>query len=334
MKLLVISLTLICSIISSAIASDLRIYSSLDNRLTKPLLEVFQKLYPSITLEYIELPTLEIYERIITESDNETHTADFVFSSAMDLQMKLANDGYARELDINIAAWPDWASWNQTAFALTFEPAVIVFHKPSFKGVMPPNNRAELREWLLNPDHFERFATYDIERAGLGFLFFARDVEHDRNVWELVSAMGQARVKLYSNSSAILERVANGDFDLGYNILGSYALDWATRAPDLGIIYPQDYTVVMSRIGIVPHAAANPVNGQLFLEFLMSKDIQKLMSDKLLIDPVHPNLPLSPLYEELKSSLRPIPVRQGLLAYLDQVKRTRLIKTWNNQLTK
>ena len=28
--------------------------------------------------------------------------------------------------------WPDWANWQDTAFALTFEPAVLVYHKPAF----------------------------------------------------------------------------------------------------------------------------------------------------------------------------------------------------------
>ena len=56
----------------------------------------------------------------------------------------------------------------------------------------------------------------------------------------------------------ILERIADGRFVLGYNILGSYAADWASRDPEVGIVLPRDYTVVMSRIGLVPAAARAP----------------------------------------------------------------------------
>lgn len=313
-------------------AGPLTVYSSLDTRLAEPLLERFEQAHPEIDLRYEELQTLEIYERVIAESDAGAATADFVFSSAMDLQMKLANDGYAARLDLTAAHWPRWAQWNQTAFALTFEPAVIVYHKPSFVDHAPPKNRAELRDWLFDPAHFGRFATYDIERAGVGFLFFARDVEHNPAIWPLVSAMGQSGVKLYSKSAAILERVSNGSFDLGYNILGSYARDWAARDPNLGVVFPQDYTVVMSRIGFVPQAARAPQNGQLFLEFLMAEETQRMMAERLLIDPVHPVLPLSSLYENIEGGLRPIPLSHGLLAYLDQVKRARLIENWNDAL--
>ncbi|MGO7594272.1 hypothetical protein AB9E13_34855, partial [Rhizobium leguminosarum] len=69
--------------------------------------------------------------------------------------------------------------------------------------------------------------TYDIERSGVGFLFMARDQEQFGDIWSVIGEMGAAGVKLYSTSSAILERVAEGRFVLGYNILGSYAADWA-----------------------------------------------------------------------------------------------------------
>ncbi len=62
-----------------------------------------------------------------------TRLRDFAFSSAMDLQVKLSNDGYAQVSNLPMSAhWPKWANWRNTAYALTFEPAVFVYHKPSF----------------------------------------------------------------------------------------------------------------------------------------------------------------------------------------------------------
>jgi len=185
---------------------QLSIYSSLDEFVSMPLITRFQEKYPSVEIIYHELQTLEIYERVLAETDTDHSTADLVISSAMDLQMKLANDGYAQQLENSAPNWPDWADWRNTAFGLTFEPSVIVYHKPSFEGLAPPRNRAALENVLSSSsgdDFFGRAATYDIERAGLGFLFLVRDLEHDRNIWKLMNAFGESGAKLYSNSSAI-----------------------------------------------------------------------------------------------------------------------------------
>ncbi len=328
------------AISGDAQAPVLTVYSSLDIAAAKPLIAAFQAENPAVAVNYCDLPTLEIYERVIAETDEDGETADIIFSSAMDLQMKLANDGYAnRVTPAGAVDWPDWANWRNTAYALTFEPAVIVYHKPSFEGARVPRTRAALTEFLRagNDEMFGRIATYDIERAGLGFLFLARDEAHYRDTWDLVRAMASSDVKLYSNSSAILERVADGRFALGYNILGSYATAWAEHNPDLGIVLPSDYTIVMSRIAMVPAAAMAPDLGQRFLDFLMSRRGQQVMARDAKLPALHPDVPgentAMALRRQVGAQLRPISVSPGLLVYLDQVKRARFIEQWNDALS-
>ncbi len=317
----------------------LTIYGALDEEIARPLIARYQAENPSIAVDYSELQTQEIYARVIDESDQGGPTADLVFSSAMDLQVKLANDGYASSLDLPAARFlPDWATWRNTAFGVTFEPAVIIYHKSSFAGRSPPRTRAALTSYLYETedDIYGRIGTYDIERAGIGLFFLARDQEHYRDIWQLVQAMGSAGVKLYSNSSAILERVADGRFALGYNILGSYAASWAAENPEIGIILPEDYTVVMSRIGLVPRAARSPGLGASFLDFLISRNGQEVISRDLRLPALHPDLTgentAAGLRAEAQGRLRPVPVTPGLVVYLDQVKRERLINRWNAAL--
>ncbi|MCY6382554.1 ABC transporter substrate-binding protein [Hoeflea prorocentri] len=316
----------------------LNVYSTLDETVSRPLIDAFQKANPGIAVSYEDLQSLDIYERILRETD-EGQTADLVISSAMDLQVKLANDGYAREVSgAEVDGWPNWAKWRDSVFGLTFEPSVIVYHKPSFEGVGVPRNRAELIGLLKTSEAelYGRIATYDVERSGLGFLFLARDREHSRDIWSLVSAFGTAGVKLYSNSSAILDRVADGRFALGYNILGSYAQSWASRIPDLGIILPEDYTVVMSRIALVPEAAADPDLGEAMLAFLMSEEGQTIMARDARLPALHPLVEgdntASALRSRFGARLRPISISPGLVVYLDQVKRARFISRWNDAL--
>jgi hypothetical protein len=213
-----------------ATARVLVVYSSLDKPLAEPMIAGFQKANPTIAVHYEEMLTGDIYARIVDETNAKKATADVAFSSAMDLQVKLANDGYAQEADLPLSArWPRWGNWRNTAYALTFEPAVFVYHKPSFKDRAPPATRGQFVDYLkARGDAVHgRIATYDIERSGVGFMFFSRDQEQFADIWSIVRAFGAAGIKLYSTSSAILERIADGRAVLGYNILGSYAADWA-----------------------------------------------------------------------------------------------------------
>lgn len=320
-------------------APVLVVYSSLDEPLARPMIKGFQAANPDVAVRYEEMLTGEVYDRVVKETDAGQKTADFAFSSAMDLQVKLSNDGYAQRSDLPMSdRWPKWANWRNTAYALTFEPAVFVYHKPSFKDEKPPASRAEFVDYLNRHGNeiYGRIGTYDIERSGVGFLFMARDQEQFGDIWTVIKAMGAAGVKLYSTSSAILERIADGRFVFGYNILGSYAADWAAKHPEVGIVLPKDYTVVMSRIGLVPQAAASPELGRRYLSFFMSKEGQTIMARELQIAAVSPDVAgentATSMSEVLGAQLKPVPVSPGLMVYLDQVKRARLIARWNEVL--
>lgn len=317
----------------------MRIYSSLDAKIAAPLLAAFQKSRPDVGIDYFELQTQDIYARIIEESDSAGLTADLAYSSAMDLQVKLANDGYAQSVRLpNAGALPEWAQWRDTVYGTTFEPAVILYHKPSFLETRPPRTRPEFAAYLKSreAEAYGRVGTYDVERAGVGLFFLARDREHNRNIWDLFSALGASGVKLYSNSSAIVERVADGRFLLGYNILGSYASAWARTDSDLGIVLPEDYTVVMSRTALVPREAAAPDLGTAFLDFLVSREGQKVLAEQVGLPVLHPALDgentATAMRRAFGNRLRPIPVGPALVVYLDQVKRNRLIERWNRAL--
>ena len=310
------------------------VYSSLDIHLARPLVEAFQRQHPDVTVRYEDLLTGEIAERVVAESESGT-TADLVFSSAMDLTVKLANDGYAHEVALPSAArWPDWANWRDMAFAVTFEPAVIVYHKPAFPDG-PPASRAALMDWLERAPK-GRIGTYDIARSAVGYLFLSRDMEHFADLWPMVQAMGRAGVRTFPTSKDVIDRVNSGELLVGYNILGSYAADQAARMPDLGLVLPLDYVVVASRVALVPAAAASPEEGEAFLDFLLSREGQTVLAERLRLPAVSLEVAgkdsAAAMQEALGARLKPVPVSPGLLAYLDPANRARVLARWNAAL--
>jgi iron(III) transport system substrate-binding protein len=316
-------------------ARELVIYSSLDAPLARPLIEAFQTLNPDVAVRYEDLLTGEIAERVMRETASGGTTADLVFSSAMDLTVKLANDGYAAEADLaNAAAWPDWAVWRGMVFALTFEPAVIVYHRPAFPEG-PPDTRAGLIDWLATAPP-GRIGTYDIARSAVGYLFLMRDQEHFADLWPLVAAMGRAGVQTFPTSQDVIERVNAGSLHIGYNILGSYAADRMADMPDLGLVLPRDYVVVVSRVALVPAAAASPDLGRDFLDFLLSREGQTLLAERLRLPAVSLEVAgkdsAAAMQEALGARLRPVPVSPGLMAYLDGATRAGVLARWQAAL--
>lgn len=330
--------------------SNLVIYSTLDAPRAAPLIGAFQAQNPTLSVSYYDMLAADIAARVRRETDAGAPTADFVFSSGMDLQMKLANDGYGQPAQPQPAPfWPTWAKWQETAFALTLEPAVLVYHRPSFPNG-PPRSRLELLDWLATqppaPLGAGKIGTYDIEGSAVGYLYLARDLEHFADIWSLIRKMGGAGVQVFPTSQQIISRVSDGRLALGYNILGSYAAEQSRLYPDLGYVLLRDFTVVVSRVGLVPRASRSPDLGAAFLAFMMGREGQSMMARQISLPAVSPEVAAGgdvqgELHGDLQGELgaaqaagqlRPVAVSPGLMAYLDQGKRRRMLANWRSAL--
>src|SRR5262245_64738181 len=71
------------------------VYATTDAVAANPLIKDFETLYPGIKVEYSDLNSTELYNRFIAEAAANNGTADLIWSSALDLQVKLVADGHA-----------------------------------------------------------------------------------------------------------------------------------------------------------------------------------------------------------------------------------------------
>jgi len=316
----------------------LTIYGSMDIGSARPLIEHYQRLRPTIAVTYHELDTLEIYSRLVDGAERGEPTADILLSPAMDLQVKLANDGYVRQYASQAtAAMPEWSQWRREVFGFSFEPAVLVYNKTLLAADSVPTTRAGLQALIENngEDLFGRITTYDIERSGLGFLFLTQDALRSEEIWSLVNAMGGSSTRLYTNTAAMLDHIASGKYIIGYNLLGSYAEQRAEQEPNLGVVLPDDYTLMMTRTAVLPALAKEPRLAEGFLEFLLSKEGQTTVAGMSGQYALHPDIEGDHTASDLRntaSNIVPIKMGPTLIVYLDRAKRQRFLSQWQTAL--
>ena len=315
---------------------QLQILSSTDESVMKSLIADFQQQQPSIAVEYIDLNSVPLNQRFLQDYENKA-TSDLIISSAMDLQIKLVNDGYAETHSTELLQWlPEWAQWRQQAFGFTAEPAVMVYNKKLLKEDDVPQNRFELIELLR--DQTERFkgriGTYDIQRSGLGYLFASQDAQQASTWGRLTENLNSVNVKLYDSTSQMLNAVQSGELLLSYNVLGSYAFSAVSNSEALGMILSGDYTLAMSRVAFVSNRARNPVAGHQFLDYLLSERGQRRLAVEAKLYPIHPKVSggatLTGLQKATRNRgpLKLIKLGPALLTYQDQMKKENFLIEW------
>jgi iron(III) transport system substrate-binding protein len=311
------------------------IYATTDAVAANPLIKDFETLYPGIKVEYSDLNSTELYNRFIAEAAANNGTADVLWSSAMDLQVKLVADGLAATYPSpEIKSLPKWAVWKDAAYGTTYEPITFVYNKRLVPEADVPKDHTDLLK-LLNakPDFYKgKITAYDPERSGVGYLFCNEDIKDFPQAWDLFKAMGKAQAKLYTSAGAMMERVTSGEHLIAYGIFGSYALGRSKKDPNLGIILPKDYTMVTSRVAFISSKARNPNAGKLFLDYILSKRGQDIIANKAdlysLRSDVDGEATIKGVSQLVGDKARPVPIDQTLLDNLDQSKRLAFLSKW------
>lgn len=311
--------------IADAETAQMRILSTADIDVFDPIIRAFQAQNPGLSLQYDVASSSQMMKGLFDEGAEY----DLAISSAMDLQTKLANDGFAQAYSSEITnALPPWATWQKSLFAFTQEAAVVVASRTAFDGLDVPRNRDELIATLRdNPDRFRgRIGTYDVRRSGTGYLFATQEARNTENFWRLTEIMGQLDARLYCCTSDMLGAIQSGELLVAYNVLDSYSNSQLATSPDLEIIEMEDFVTVMLRSALIPTTAQNPDAAGRLIDFLVQLDQQPALVQESGL------LPLNAPREEDIERLRPIRLGPGLLVFLDRLRRDSFLRSWTSAM--
>lgn len=321
------------NVISAASAEGtLRVYGSLDEPSAEPLLTAFKALYPNISLEYLNLNTSELYNRVISEAAAGQPGADLVFTSAVDSAVRMITEGYAAEYaSPETPNLPEWAVWQNQLYGVTADPMQFLYNKRLLSEDLVPKSHADLLRLVKEqPDVFGgKVIALDPTRTS-GILLNIYDEVHMPNFWELIQVLSAADMKLQTGQATMIEKVVSGEAALAWNIEGGYVAFAVAKNDNLGAVTPSDYTLMRSRSSFIMKSGEHPNAAKLFLDLLLSKNVQEALSEKSKMYSVRTDAASefsgNALVKTFGDALRPIPLNEDVLERLSQDKRVAFIQ--------
>ena len=158
------------------------VYTPTDSNAGRPLVREFESLYPGVKVEYNDMNTTEIYNRVIAEAASNNAGADVVWSSAMDQQVKLvATATPPRTTARRRRTCRRGRCSRSRRTARPSRPVGFVYNKRLLPAADVPHTHAEFLKLIKSdPARFQgKVTTFDIEKSGSGFLFLTEDAKID-----------------------------------------------------------------------------------------------------------------------------------------------------------
>ena len=308
-----------------------------DTPVVAPLILGFQAQHPDVSVQYREMGSRELYEAAVA---GRLEDVDVLMSSASDLQIRLANDGYAQSYASPMAArLPSWAVWRHEVYGFTFEPAVIVYNPRRYTEDTVPRSRQDLLR-SLEQDQVRlhgRVGTYDIAASSVGYLMAEQDELVSSNFWGLANAFGKVGVRLSATSAEILDAIERDELDLGYNVLGSYALSRQAAGARIGVVFPQDYVLVLARSVLIARHAPHPQLAHALVDWLLSPAGQQVASSHAALGSIMEDTPgrwtSEAVLARSQGIVQPVVLSPALLVGLDQRRHSRFVQNWIRLVT-
>lgn len=314
-------------------AETFNIYGTTDSLLFQEFIKEFCKLHPDIPVRYKELESGEIFHGVI--HDNLTPPPDLIISSAVDLQIKLANDGYAADyFSPYLQQLPDWAQWHNEVIGFTFEPAVIAYNRKLIGSLEVPTTHLDLARLIEENKHHlhGKIGTYNIATSGVGYVLATQDEFISSNFWRLTNALATVQAKLSASSPEVLDSLENGEIIIAYNLLGSYAFARALKNPDIVVVIPSDYALVITRSALIPRHSTEPEIARKFIDFLLSPDGQKIAAGNTGFGAIMPGIEgqftVASIMKNTRGTVQPIAMTPALLVNYDDQKRKQFLRVW------
>jgi len=318
------------------------IYSTFDRPSAEPLLKAFQSKYPFITVEYVELGTVSLYNRYLQEKAAGAPTADILWSTGVDLQYTLILQGSAQPYRLTIYdKIPAEAKYKDLAYVPYYGLIAPIYNTQKIpKDLAPKSYDDVLRLLTERKDLFSKgsVVVFDIERSTFGLVFTYYLYKANSSLTEkLFRAAGAIGVTLQAATGPQIELVGKGEALIATGLISNYAYTQSKTNPNIGVFVPRDIAVLQPAVVFITKEARHPNAAKLLLEFIMSEEGQLILASSNMVTSVISN-PYVPEYslDYLKKNVQNLVVVRlgdGIIdELLKEDVRKSFISTWKSWL--
>ena len=281
-----------------------------------PTLERISAAFPDVEVVYRQMRSTQIGAALRAHGRDRP---DIVILPTPDIAVSLTNDGLAARLTA-----PGPGNWRGELQRLVNDPAVFVYRPDAFADTGPPRTRLSLALFLeQNPAAaFQRIGIVNIGIDSVAYALASQDSLRSPMFWRLATAFGSTQARIYNSEHELLDALAAGEIDFGYNMPLSSVIARPRDTEQLRFLFPEDYVVSLPwtllarrddsrrmHLDIATHLLSDQ-GGDLFgLSVLQSIRDQETM-----------------IYQ-------PIPLGPELLVFLDRIKRSRFLDAWFQMVT-
>lgn len=254
----------------------LLIYSSMSPESWAGIQRRFNELYPWITVEILELNSVELMERYLAERGTGVPTADIISAVAMEKWFQFIERGEILAYDSpEIPHLPDWSVPQSGLYTISVDPLIIIYNKLLLQEPEYPSSIADIAALVsADPARFDgRIGVFGADGATSGFVGHKAFVDyHGDAAWELFAQFGPATRNEASGGPAT-EKVITGEYSLGYML--SPGPSWLAardpaRAQVLGWSLIGDGQPLILRPAAIMAGASNVNSAKLWMDVTLS----------------------------------------------------------------
>ncbi len=255
------------------------IYSTLDRPSAEPLLSAFKAKYPFIDIQYVELGTIALYNRYVSERAAGAPTADILWSTGPDLQYILILNGSSQPYRLTIYdKIPEAAKYKDLAYVTSYVLIAPVYNTEKIPRDLALKSFADLLRLLTQrKDLFpsKSIVTFNIEASAFGLVFTYYQYKAEPElINNIMTAAGSIGVILHAATGPQIEMIKTGQVAVSLSLLANYAFREAVNDPRIGVFIPSDLAVLAPRVIFITKEARNVNAAKLFLEFVFSSEGQ------------------------------------------------------------
>jgi len=286
------------------------IYSTLDRPSAEPLLNAFRSKYSFINIQYVELNTIQLYNRYVSERAAGAPTADILWSAAPDLQYLLIQNGSAQPYRLtSYDRIPADAKYKDLAYVSSYTLIAPIYNAEKIPKNLYPRSFSDILKLLIeNKSLFppRSIVAFNIEQSALGLIFtYYQYKANPELVQNILSAAGSMGVVLQASTGPQIEMIRNGQAIISLSLIANYAFREAKNDSRIGVYIPSDLAVLVPRVMFITKEARNPNAAKLFMEFVFSDEGQRILgsSSEVIVtmdNPIYPQLSLKYLQANVR----------------------------------